>query len=387
MQFLSILDGAVRLLPGPPPALRDGELLWCDCHYDEARAWVAPVESLTGISVFENHLLDAENLLHPSYFESTQRYEMVVFRGLAFHVGAAGPESAIKIRTRPTVFFLAPGCLVTVRPPDSRLVPALRERLLRVAAARQRLPTSPEDLMLRLLNAMVDRYLDLRMPLTEQLERWQRQLLDPRRAFRDWLMLLDARAELRKLEQLCEEQLDALQEWQDERLEQDHPTAEPFGPLPDALKVRASDLVNHIHRVLNHARRLQDSIESAVQLHFSSTAYRTNEIMRTLTTITAIFMPLTLITGIFGMNFEFIPGLHSSSGFWIALGAMAGIAVLLLAFFRARRYFGTTRVRRRSRHSRARARPEDTSGATATDGAAEESGHTGPPGAAPPRAP
>ena len=164
-------------------------------------------------------------------------------------------------------------------------------------------------------------------------------LLDPRRPFRDWYALLEARREARRLEELCEEQLDALQEWRDERLERAE--AGPHDPhglhaMSDALQVRTSDLVGHIQRVLSHARRLESSVESAVQLHFSATTHRTNEIMRTLTAITAMFMPLTLITGIFGMNFEFIPGLHSPSGFWWALGAMATIGVLLIALFRAR---------------------------------------------------
>lgn len=351
MQFLSLRAGTAEFLAAPPAALSADEVLWCDCLHHEARAWVAPIEALTGASIFEAHLLDAENQQHPSYFEATDRYEMIVFRGLAFDVAQAGAEAPIRMRTQPTVFFLLPGCLVTVRAADGRLVPAVRERLLAAARSHQRLPASPEDLMLRLLNAMVDHYLDLRQPMTDQLERWQRQLLDPRRAFRDWLLLLDARGELRKLEQLCEEQLDALQEWRDERLEHASP-GDALGPLPAALQVRASDLVNHIDRVLNHARRLQASLESAVQLHFSSTAYRTNEMMRTLTTITAIFMPLTLITGIFGMNFEFIPGLHSRVGFWLAVVAMGSVALLLLGYFRARRYLGTTSLPPRTKRSR-----------------------------------
>ena len=67
---------------------------------------------------------------------------------------------------------------------------------------------------------------------------------------------------------------------------------------------------------------------------------RTNGIMRTLTTLTAVFLPLNLIAAIFGMNFEFIPLIHRQGGFWRAMGAMAAIALALL--FWRKRYLART---------------------------------------------
>ena len=364
LSILHVTADQAVVLTAPPQVGSVEGWYWFDCSYDDARSWVEPVHRLTGISVFEDHLLDAENQLHPSYFDSTRDYEMIVFRGLAPHDLPAEDNRAMRIRTRPTVVFLFPGCLVTVRSPDSTSVPALRKRLLAAAGSRQRLPGSPEELMLRLLNNMVDRYLELRQPLTEQLERWQRLLLDPRRPFHDWYALLESRGEIRKLEQLCEEQLDALQEWRDERLDISrgsgqvgHRHGAGFTEIADPLLVRTSEVVEHIQRVLSHARRLETSVESAVQLHFSSTAHRTSEIMRTLTTLTAIFMPLTLITGIFGMNFEVMPGLRSPAGFWWTMATMAAISVGLLVYFRARRFLSSPdRLGRRSARVRS-ARP------------------------------
>lgn len=358
MQFVIVRpDGAA--VSDAVPAMPAEGFVWCDCVYEDGRAWTAPVQRLTGASVFEDHLLDAENPGHPSYFDSTNDYEMIVFRGLAIRTDAIEPSGVIRVKTRPAVFFLFPQVLVTVRAPDSRLVPAIRDRLL--AGGRARLPAQPEELMLRILNGMVDRYLDLRQPLTEQFDQRQRALLDPRRPFRDWYELLEARREARRLQDLCEEQLDALQEWRDERLERTVggvDTPRGLHALDDALLVRTADIVGHIHRVLNHARRLESSVESAVQLHFSATAYRTNEVMRTLTAITAVFLPLTLITGVFGMNFEFIPGLHSKTGFWWAVGSMVLIGALLFSFLRARAMLSASDPfgRQRRRHAR-RARP------------------------------
>jgi Mg2+ and Co2+ transporter CorA len=191
---------------------------------------------------------------------------------------------------------------------------------------------------------MVDRYLELRQPLTDRLDRWQRELLDPRLPFSRWTALLDARIELRKLENLCEEQYDAIQELRDSYLE-----STTGVPQTDAFLVRINDVMEHVQRVLSHARRLEASAESAVQLHFSATAHRTNQVVRTLTVITAIFAPLTLITGIFGMNFEHMPLLKDHQGFWITLVAMAVLALLLLLFFGVKRYLTDTPAHRRRR--------------------------------------
>lgn len=194
--------------------------------------------------------------------------------------------------------------------------------------------------MLRLLNAMVDRYLDLRAPLTRQLDRWQRALLNARSGFSSWEGLLDARIQLRRLEHLCEEQRDALQEFRDSLL--DNTYSDPGGGIAnerdEVLLVRINDVMEHILRVLAHARRLEDSIESAVQIHFSAVAHRTNRTMRMLTMITALFMPLTLITGVFGMNFERMPWLQEPSGFWWSIGLMGAVVVGIAAMWAVGRW-------------------------------------------------
>jgi magnesium transporter len=72
-------------------------------------------------------------------------------------------------------------------------------------------------------------------------------------------------------------------------------------------------------RSTSGSRRLEQSAENAVQMHFSALGHRTNDIMRTLTVLTAIFMPLNLVTGFFGMNFDNLPLIHSATGVWATL--------------------------------------------------------------------
>src|SRR5690606_26207956 len=208
------------------------------------------------------------------------------------------------------------------------------------AAARSRLPISAADLMLRMLNMMVDNYLDLRKVLGSEMDQWQQAMLGPAGRAADWGALMTARNALHALEDLCEEQNDAMQEWLDTQREQPAPWMQQSER--DTLLARARDVIEHIQRVVHHLRRMEQGAETAVQIHFSAQSHRTNETMRTLTALTAIFLPLNLIAGVFGMNFEVIPFARGGSGFWWTLGAMVVIAAVLAVVFRHKRYLART---------------------------------------------
>lgn len=343
--------------------------MWIDATHDEVIAnpeeWRDEVERITGVHIFDLHLKDIVNLTHPSNFDATQDYELVIFQKLSFQeeinnqVNANDstnnnandnarkkiPAALHKLQTQPVSFLILGSALVTVHAEKSRTIEGLRSRLMAHKpkaegnTSSSRLPTSPEDLMLRLLNLMVDQYLELRQPLTTQLDRWQHALLDPRRPFNNWVALLDSRVQLRKLDHLCEDQYDAIQELRDHFVDTYDTHFEGTTRAKDLLLVRTNDVMEHINRVLNHARRLEASLESAVQIHFAAMSHRTSEIMRTLTIITALFMPLTLITGIFGMNFSYMPLITKHTGFWLTMGSMVVIVILLLILFRSQRYF------------------------------------------------
>ena len=201
-----------------------------------------------------------------------------------------------------------------------------------------RLPPSPPDLMLRIVNHMVDSYLDLRRLLTRQFGYLQQELLSNRQQFKHWQALLEARNTLHMLEDTCEDQSSAVQEWIDSLEDWPAPTDPHAQREREVLRVRSRDVHEHIARVLAHVRRLESSAESAVQIHFSAQGSRTNDIMRTLTVLTAIFLPLNLITGIFGMNFDGLPLIHDQAGFWVAVGLMLMVAGGLVWWFRRRRY-------------------------------------------------
>jgi Mg2+ and Co2+ transporter CorA len=172
------------------------------------------------------------------------------------------------------------------------------------------------------------------------MDHWQHALLAANSREANWGALMSARNALHTLEDICEDQNDAVQEWLDTQREQ--PPQWMAQAEIDGLLARARDVVEHIQRVVHHIRRMEQGAETAVQIHFSALGHRTNEVMRVLTALTAIFLPLNLIAGIFGMNFEFVPFLHQREAFWYTLGGMVFIAVALAMFLWRKRYLART---------------------------------------------
>jgi Mg2+ and Co2+ transporter CorA len=315
----------------------------------------------TGGGLLDLHVSDLLSNQLPSHFDTTSSYDLLNFRRLAasprstsavapLSKAAQARELLESIDTSPVGFAVFDRVLVTVHPAACAVHDFFVLRLAEAngganARGLTRLPTSPADLMLRMVNHMVDSYLDLRRLLTRELTGLQRELLDPKSRFQDWQVLLDSRNALHLLEDTCEDQSSAIQEWLDSLLQWPEASAADRRREHELLVVTSRDVAEHIERVLAHVRRLEQSAEVAVQMHFSAQTNRTNDIMRTLTVLTAVFMPLNLITGFFGMNFDGLPLIHSATGVWIAMAMMAVIALVLGGFFWRRRYLGSSRNR------------------------------------------
>ncbi len=362
MRVFHISDGFEEL-PGLPHVMPETGFLWVTCgrrvfevHQHEVQEALL---RLAGGQLVDLHVSDLLNSQLPSQFDYTSWYDLLVFRRLAAgsganelfvdneHGTAASARRALQaIDTSPVGFALFDRVLLTVHPADCQVreffVGRLSQMALSLADPRggSRLPPSPADLMLRVVNHMVDSYLELRRLLTRQLGYLQQELLSQRAQFINWQALLDSRNALHMLEDVCEDQRSAIQEWMDALDDWPATTDERAARERDLLRVRSRDVLEHVERVLGHVRRLESSAEGAVQMHFSVQSNRTNDIMRTLTVLTAIFLPLNLITGVFGMNFDALPLIHSAAGFWVAAAIMVGVGAGLGAFFWRRRYLG-----------------------------------------------
>ena len=357
MRVFHVTSDQFTELDALPETLPATGFVWIGSARREFEAHAAGVQSRlqqwTGATLVDLHVSDLLNNQLPSHFDTTFDYDLLVFRRLAAAPGTASlgdGRQAVRSATRqaleaidtsPVGFAVFDRVLVTVHPADCAVRDFFAARLAqRGQGAAARLPASPADLMLRMVNHMVDSYLELRRLLARQLGELQLELLNPRSHFDDWALLLEARNRLHLLEDTCEDQRSAVQEWIDALDEWPTEADKAAQRERELLRLRSRDVLEHVERVLSHVRRLEQSIETAVQMHFSALGHRTNNIMRTLTVLTAIFLPLNLITGFFGMNFDFLPLIHSAEGFWFAFWTMVAVGAGLVAFFWRKRYLG-----------------------------------------------
>ena len=363
MRVFDISAGSISETDALPTQLPAHGFVWIACARREFEVLQTQIQSrlqsLCGTQLVDLHVTDLLNNQLPSHYDYTSQYDILVFRRLAagqtetsltqpgepLHTRGkqSGPPVLKRIDTSPVGFAVFDQVLLTIHPTDCAVRDVYAHKLLNATTQEARssgvkLPTSPADLMLRIVNHMVDGYLALRRVMTRQLDHWQSELLDPNTRFNNWATLMDARLAMHQLDEICEDQRSAVQDWIDS-LE-----TWPDGNTPallrerELLKVRSRDVLEHIERVVHHVRRLEQNAETAVQMHFSAQSHRTNDIMRTLTALTAIFLPLNLITGFFGMNFEFLPIIHSPSGFWWTFSFMVLIVIAVVLVFWRKRY-------------------------------------------------
>jgi magnesium transporter len=109
-------------------------------------------------------------------------------------------------------------------------------------------------------------------------------------------------------------------------------------PAQDAILFR--DIYDHLFRMTDLLDTHREMLASLHETYLSVTNLRLGEIMKFLTLFTAILMPLTVITGIYGMNFDDMPEIHSAWGYPATLGIMAVVALGVVWFFRRRGWIG-----------------------------------------------
>ena len=110
----------------------------------------------------------------------------------------------------------------------------------------------------------------------------------------------------------------------------------PF--LQQATKVFFRDVYDHVVQIVDTIETLREMVSASLDIYLSSVSYRLNAVMRVLTVITTIFMPLSFIASIYGMNFEHMPELKAEWGYPLVLAVMAAVGLAMLILFRKKHW-------------------------------------------------
>lgn len=105
------------------------------------------------------------------------------------------------------------------------------------------------------------------------------------------------------------------------------------------INVYLRDVQDHVYQTIETLDTYRDIADNIMNIYLSSLSNKMNQVMKTLTIFTAIFMPLSFIAGVYGMNFQHMPELQNPNGYFYALGGMAVIAIGLWIYFKWKNYW------------------------------------------------
>lgn len=287
--------------------------LWVDLEKptpDEGRAILADTFHFHPLSVE-----DALSEIHHPKIELYDNYLYLILHGIDFQ------EEEHWFATRDVDFFLGRNYLVTVYDGHSRSIRNMKE----VCEQHPRiLSEGPAALMHRIVDSMVDNYRPEIAGIEDQLNTLEDEAILGQREdlVRD---ILGLKRDLASLRRVVIPQRDAVG-----RL-----ARREFALISDELAYRFRDVYDHLVRLSDEAMLLQDRVSGILEAHLSTISNRLNRVMKVLTVMSTIFLPLTVLTGMWGMNVP-LPDFPGGDGlqFWWVAGCMAVISGIMLGFFR-----------------------------------------------------
>lgn len=268
--------------------------------------------------VFRFHPLSVEDALSAIHHPKIESYPGYLY--LILH-GIADPGSGHEFATRDVDFFLGRNFLVTVHDGRSRSIARWRE----ISDRHERvLAEGAVGLLHRIVDSMMGNYRPVIDALERRIDALERDAILGRRA--DLVrQILGLKRNLASLRRVVIPQRDAVG-----RL-----ARREFPQISDEMAYRFRDVYDQLVRLSEEAALFQDRVTGTLDAHLSAVSNRLNQVMKVLTVISTIFLPLTVLTGMWGMNVP-LPAFPGGVGaqFWWVAACMAAISGLMLALFR-----------------------------------------------------
>ena len=261
---------------------------------------------------------DARSTLQFPKVEVYPGYLYLVLHGIDAEVGSR------HFSTRDVDFFLGRNYLVTVHDGRSRSIGRTRDVCGMHAHV---LSEGPVSLLHRIIDTMVDNYRPVSEAIEDRVETLEGQAVAGRTQMVN--QVLKVKRELATMRRVLIPQRDAIG-----RL-----ARREFPTISDEMAFRFRDVYDHLVRLTEEAILFQDRMTGVLEVNLASISNRLNQVMKVLTVMSTIFLPLTVLTGMWGMNISLpqFPGGDGAQFLWVS-GIMVAISVVMLAFFRRNKW-------------------------------------------------
>lgn len=294
----------------------DNAVLWVDlCKPTDEESFILTHD-------FKFHPLAIEDVISERSRTKIDNYERYLF--LVFHVvDYVGREEGLKITELD--FFLTRNTLVTVHYDDHRIFDYLYSR----AARDERLLTRGADYLFHaVIDTVVDNYNSILDILEYEVDQVEEDVL--KEASQEILRsIFTLRRDIVQLKRIVMPQKEIVAQ-----LSRQH-----YPIISAPLAVYFSDIHDHLVRVNDMADTHREILTSSLEVYYSSVSTKTNEVIKVLTILTAIFIPPTFLVGLWGMNFHNMPELRWPLGYFGALGMIGVVMVGMVVYFRRRKWF------------------------------------------------
>ncbi len=274
-------------------------------------------------SCFGVHPLILEDIMSTGQrpkIEDMGSYIYIVVRMLSFQ----GKKR--EVQSEQVSLILGPNFVISFQESVGDVFDPVRDRI-RSGKGRLR-KMGPDYLAYALIDAVVDNYFFVLEKLGEKVEEVEEELVnDPsRKTLQEIHVLKREMIYLRKSVWPLREVISGL-------------TRTESKLVSESTGIFLRDVYDHTVQVIDTVETFRDMLSGMLDIYLSSISNRMNEVMKVLTIIATIFIPLTFIAGIYGMNFKFMPELEWHWGYFIILGVMIVVAVWMLIFFKRKKWF------------------------------------------------
>ncbi|MFA5974083.1 MAG: magnesium/cobalt transporter CorA [Lentimicrobiaceae bacterium] len=263
---------------------------------------------------------DIFNVEHLPKIEDLDKSLFVTLKNLSWN------ESDQTIDSEQISLYLGPNILISFEEKDNNLFASIIERL-KVGKGKGRI-RQEDYLSYLLIDHIVDNYYFLLDHTEEQMEDLEKLLIDnpTNELSHSFLRLKKNLMLLRKTVNPLREELRYL-------------TREESGVISEYTRQYLGDVYDHLSFLTQSIDSFRDMISSMMDLLMANNANRMNSIMKTLTLVSTIFIPMTLVSSIYGMNFEFMPELHWKYGYPVFLAGLTTMGVGMYIYMKRKKWF------------------------------------------------